>query len=86
MGAQFEELGATLEGLDGLDAEQQVFRSTGALLVQVKDPKVLREELASRKEEVEVRFESLQRREKKLKSTLENLEQEFRGGLQKLGG
>ncbi len=85
LGAQVEELKATISGLEGIDAKAEVYRSTGSLLVRVKDHKALSGELAERKEEVEVRFESLQKREKKIRATLENLEKEFRSSLQKLG-
>ena len=84
LGVQLEELKATLSAIEGLDDETEVYRSTGSLLVRVKDIKALSGQLAERKEETEVRFDSLQKREKKIRSTLENLEKDFRTSLQKL--
>jgi len=78
---QSVETKATLEELGKLEGESVVYRSTGALLIRVKDLEALRKELGDRKEELEVKEKSYSRHEQSLRKTVEELKDELNAAI-----
>ena len=65
------------EALDGVEEGAAVYKSAGALMVQVKDVDSLKDEMAERAEELEVKSKSYAKHEKSLKETVEELRTEL---------
>ena len=78
---QAAEAKATVEELGKLEADAVVFRSTGALLIKVKDIEALKKELGDRKEELEVKEKSYTRHEQSLRKTVEELKDELNAAI-----
>ena len=78
---QSAETKATLEELGKLEGESVVYRSTGALLIRVKDLEALKKELGDRKEELEVKEKSYSRHEQSLRKTVEELKDELNAAI-----
>ena len=78
---QSVETKATLEELGKLEGESVVYRSTGALLIRVKDLEALKKELGDRKEELEVKEKSYSRHEQSLRKTVEELKDELNAAI-----
>ena len=71
------EISSAKEALDGLDEDSAVYKSAGALMVQVKDIEALRKDLDERAEELEVKSKSYSRHEESLKKSVDELRQEL---------
>ena len=82
---QAAEAKATVEELGKLEADAVVFRSTGALLIKVKDIEALKKELGDRKEELEVKEKSYSRHEQSLRKSVEELKDELNAALSRSG-
>jgi prefoldin beta subunit len=78
---QSVETKATLEELGKLEGESVVYRSTGALLIRVKDLDALKKELTDRKEELEVKEKSYSRHEQSMRKTVEELKDELNAAI-----
>jgi prefoldin beta subunit len=63
--------------LDSLDDDAAVYKSAGALMIQVKDVDGLKKELDERAEELEVKSTSYSRHEESLKKTVDELKEEL---------
>jgi prefoldin beta subunit len=86
---QVAETQATLEELNKLEKDATVYRSTGGLLIQVKDVEALKKDLAERGEELEVKEKSYSKHEKSLRESVDELKEELSTALnvaQGLGG
>ncbi len=71
------EVNSAKEALEGLDDGAAVYRSAGALMIQIKDVDALKEEMADRAEELEVKTKSYSKHEVSLKKTVEDLRNEL---------
>jgi prefoldin beta subunit len=71
------EVNSAKEALEGLDEGAAVYRSAGALMIQIKDVDALKEEMADRSEELEVKTKSYSKHEVSLKKTVEDLRNEL---------
>ena len=71
------EVSSAKEALDGLDADAAVYKSAGALMIQVNDIEALKKELGERAEELEVKSKSYSRHEESLKKSVDELRQEL---------
>jgi prefoldin beta subunit len=74
---QQTEVNSAKEALEGLDEGAAVYRSAGALMIQIKDVDALREEMSERSEELEVKAKSYAKHEESLKKTVEDLRTEL---------
>lgn len=93
MGAQLQqvqqqkaEVESAREALKDLPEDAAVYKSAGALMVQIKDLDNLRTELDDRAEELEVKSKSYTKHEDSLKNTVEELRQELTVALGSGGG
>ncbi len=75
------EVNSAREALKDLPEDSNVFRSAGALMIQVKDVDTLRTELDERSEELEVKSKSYEKHEDSLKKTVEELRAELTAAL-----
>ena len=82
---QMAEATVTSEELGKLEGDAIVYRSTGALLIRVKDLEALRKEVGDRKEELEVKERSYSRHEQSLRKTVEELKNELNAALSRGG-
>lgn len=64
MEAQVKELEMTLDELKKTQSETPIYKSVGALMIQVKDKEALQKEIEDDKETAEVRLKTLDRQEK----------------------
>ena len=74
---QVAEVKSAHEALDGLEDGAAVYRSAGALMIQVKDVDALKAEMSERSEELEVKAKSYSKHEESLKKTVEDLRSEL---------
>jgi len=82
---QAAETKATVEELGKLEADAVVYRSTGALLIRVKDLEALKKEMGERTEELEVKEKSYSRHEQSLRKSVEELKEELNAALSRSG-
>ncbi len=82
---QAAEAKATVEELGKQESDAVVYRSTGALLIRVKDIEALKKELGDRGEELEVKERSYTRHEQSLRKTVEELKDELNAALSRTG-
>jgi prefoldin beta subunit len=78
---QMAEVSSAKEALEGLDEGASVYKSAGALMIQIKDVDALKEELSERAEELEVKSKSYEKHEESLKKTVEELRTELSNAL-----
>jgi prefoldin beta subunit len=83
---QVAEVGSAREALKDLPEDAAVFKSAGALMIQVKDVETLRTDLEERAEELEVKAKSYAKHEGSLKKTVEDLREELSAALGGPGG
>ena len=74
---QVAEAKTALEGLVGLEEGAAVYRSAGALMIQVKDTDALKTEMDDRVEDLEVKVKSYTKHEESLRTTVEELRNEL---------
>jgi prefoldin beta subunit len=74
---QTAEAKAALEALGGLEEGAAVYKSAGALMIQVKDTAALKVEMDERVEELEVKAKSYTKHEGSLRKTVEELRDEL---------
>lgn len=74
---QVAEVKSASKALEGLEDGAAVYRSAGALMIQVKDVDSLKAELSERSEELEVKAKSYSKHEESLKKTVEELRSEL---------
>jgi prefoldin beta subunit len=74
---QITEAKSAKEALDGIEDGAAVYKSAGALMVQVKDVDALKADLAERVEELEVKSKSYAKHEASLKKTVDDLRNEL---------
>lgn len=86
MKQQKAEVDSALEALKDLPEDAAVYRSAGALMIQVKDRDALRTEMEDRAEALEVKSKSYTKHESSLKKTVEELRQELTAALGSGGG
>jgi prefoldin beta subunit len=82
---QMAEATVTSEELGKLEGDTVVYRSTGALLIRVRDLDALKKEVGDRKEELEVKERSYSRHEQSLRKTVEELKNELNAALSRGG-
>lgn len=81
MQQQKVEVESARDALKGLPEDAAVYRSAGALMIQVKDVDQLRKDLEERAEELEVKTKSYSKHEASLKKTVEDLRSELTAAL-----
>jgi len=81
--AKLREIEGTLEELNKISGETQVYKSIGMLLVRQDDRESLKKELDDHKETLTVRVKSIQKQEKSLSERYEQLGEKIQ---QALGG
>jgi prefoldin beta subunit len=74
---QMTEANMAKEALEGLEESAAVYKSAGALMIQVTDKEALKAELAERVEELEVKSKSYAKHEESLQKTVEELRGEL---------
>jgi prefoldin beta subunit len=74
---QKTEVDSAKEAMDGIEEGAAVYKSAGALMIQVKDVDTLKTDLAERSEELEVKSKSYSKHEDSLKKTVEDLRNEL---------
>jgi prefoldin beta subunit len=82
---QMAEATVTSEELGKLEGDTDVYRTTGALLIRVRDLDALKKEVGDRKEELEVKERSYSRHEQSLRKTVEELKNELNAALSRGG-
>ena len=81
MQQQKAEVNSAQEALGDLDDDAAVYKSAGALMIQVKDVEGLKKDLGERAEELDVKAKSYSRHEESLKKTVDELGQELSAAL-----
>jgi len=81
--AKLREIDGTLEELNKISGETQVYKSIGMLLVRQDDRESLKKELEDHKETLTVRVKSIQKQEKSLSERYDQLGEKIQ---QALGG
>ncbi len=71
------EVNSAKEAMDNLEEGAAVYKSAGALMIQIKDVDSLKADLAERSEELEVKSKSYAKHEESLKKTVEDLRNEL---------
>ena len=74
---QATEAKAALDALGGLEEGAAVYKSAGALMIQVKDISAYKVEVEERVEELEVKAKSYTKHEESLRKTVEDLRDEL---------
>jgi len=88
MDSKVQELEETVEALENIGNDQDVYRSIGRVMVGVDDKEDLIEELSEQKETLEVRLNSIEDQESGLRERLEKLQgtlEDLMGGQQASG-
>ena len=80
------EVNSAREALKDLPEDAAVYKSAGALMIQVKDVDTLKADLEERAEELEVKSKSYAKHEDSLKKTVEELREELSAALGAPGG
>ena len=80
------EVNSAREALKDLPEDAAVYKSAGALMIQVKDVETLKTDLEERAEELEVKSKSYAKHEGSLKKTVEDLRNELSAALGGPGG
>ncbi len=74
----------TLEELDKLAGDERIYRSVGAIMVEVRDAGKLKEELREEKELLEMRIKTMEKQQKLLEDKYREVQQEvmrvYQGG------
>ena len=83
---QVAEVDSAREALKDLPEDAAVYKSAGALMIQVKDVESLRTDLDDRAEELEVKSKSYAKHEDSLKKTVDGLREELSTALGGPGG
>jgi len=79
--AKLREIDGTLEELNKLSSETQIYKSIGMLLVRQDDRESLKKELEDHKETLTVRVKSIQKQEKSLSERYEQLGEKIQAAL-----
>ncbi len=79
--AKLREIDGTLEELNKLTGETQIYKSIGMLLVRQDDKESLKKELDDHKETLTVRVKSIQKQEKSLSERYEQLGEKIQTAL-----
>ena len=79
--AKLREIEGTLEELNKLTGETQIYKSIGMLLVRQDDREALKKELDDHKETLTVRVKSIQKQEKSLSERYEQLGEKIQAAL-----
>ncbi len=79
--AKLREIDGTLEELNKLTGETQVYKSIGMLLVRQDDRESLKKELEDHKETLTVRVKSIQKQEKSLSERYDQLGEKIQAAL-----
>ena len=79
--AKLREIEGTLEELNKLTGETQVYKSIGMLLIRQDDRENLKKELDEHKETLTVRVKSVQKQEKSLSERYEQLGEKIQAAL-----
>lgn len=74
---QRTEVESAKEAMEGLEEGAAVYKSAGALMIQVKDVDALKADLVERSEELEVKVKSYSKHEESLKKTVDDLRNEL---------
>ncbi len=74
--SQLEEINNAIQELEKLEENKKVYKLIGNLLLEVDKNKVL-QELKERKEILEIRLQSLNKQEEKLREKLQKLQEEI---------
>jgi prefoldin beta subunit len=80
------EVTSAAEALKDLPEDAAVYKTAGALMIQVKDVETLKKDLDERAEELEVKSKSYAKHEDSLKKTVEELREELSAALGGPGG
>ncbi len=84
-----KDLEKALDELERLDEEATIYQEVGEILVKVEDNEEMIDELKEDKETTDVRLDSLENKEEKLRDQFQDLQQKLSsqlGGLQQGGG
>jgi len=79
--AKLREIEGTLEELNKITGETQIYKSIGMLLVRQDDRESLKKELDDHKETLTVRVKSIQKQEKSLSERYEQLGEKIQAAL-----
>lgn len=79
--AKLREIDGTLEELNKLSGEPQIYKSIGMLLVRQDDRESLKKELEDHKETLTIRVKSIQKQEKSLSERYEQLGEKIQAAL-----
>jgi prefoldin beta subunit len=79
--AKLREIDGTLEELNKLSGDPQIYKSIGMLLVRQDDRESLKKELEDHKETLTVRVKSIQKQEKSLSERYEQLGEKIQAAL-----
>lgn len=79
--AKLREIEGTLEELNKLSGEPQIYKSIGMLLVRQDDRESLKKELEEHKETLTIRVKSIQKQEKSLSERYEQLGEKIQAAL-----
>ena len=80
MELQMKEVERALEEVEKLDADAEVYKSVGGILIKSEKTKV-GEELKERKETLDLRIKTLQRQEEKIQSRLKEMQAQIQDEL-----
>jgi prefoldin beta subunit len=83
---QMAEVTSARDALKDLSEDAAVYKSAGALMIQVKDVESLKAEMEERAEELEVKSKSYAKHEASLKKTVDELRDELSAALGGPGG
>lgn len=83
---QRTEVNSAREALKDLPEDAAVYKSAGALMIQVKDVETLKTDLEERAEELEVKSKSYAKHEDSLKKTVDDMRNELSTALGGPGG
>ncbi|MCK4717901.1 MAG: prefoldin subunit beta, partial [Thermoplasmata archaeon] len=82
MELQASELKKTLEALEEIGADVEVYSTAGSIMFKVEDHGKLKEKLADDDETMEIKIKSLEKQEKTLKATYESMRGQIENSLQ----
>lgn len=80
--AQLKDVERTLEYLEKVPEDRDIYKNVGSLLVKTDGKKVVVDELREKKESYELRLKSFDRQEKSLKDSYDALKQSITDALQ----
>jgi len=84
MESQIKETERTIEILEGLEADAEVYKSSGAILVRSEKDKVAKE-LAEKKETLELHVKTVKKQEDRFAGKLKEMQEEIQKAISSTG-